>query len=321
MIERGNRNLILMTGTPLTTPADVYGYCRLIHPDAYPTQGFFDAQHVEGRDMFNGVTGWKAEDVLQRNFMHNGARAFRREIDQNLPEVTYEPIFYEMHPDHYAKYRQLAEQAFLEVGDGETVDFLTQSALNNALQQVIVGYEQYFETEAEQLKARAKVAAFELLDTVMESMPGRKLIVFAYYQKAIAALTAHGQKYGAVAVNGAMPAKQREANLDRFVNDSECRLLIGQPLSMGSGLDTLKDVCHEILFLELPMVAKDFIQAVGRIDRNGQRERCRVMLAVAEGTVQVRRQKTLLDKDEQANRIQNPKAMTKQDLRDWIFGA
>ena len=68
-------------------------------------------------------------------------------------------------------------------------------------------------------------------------------------------------------------------------------------------------------------MAKDFIQAVGRIDRNGQKERCHVRLAVAEGTVQVRRQKTLLDKDVQANRIQNPTKMTKQDLQDWIYGA
>ena len=317
----GHRNLILMTGTPITTPMDAYGYCRLLNPDAYPTKGFFEAVHVAGRDMFDGVTAWAEEEKLQANFLYNGARAFRREIDQDLPEVTYEPMYYKLHPEHYAKYKQLAQEAFLEIEDGESVDFLTQSALNNALQQVIIGYEQYFETEAERKKARTKVAAFELLDTVMESLGERKLIVYAYYQKAILALTEHGQQYGAVAVNGAMTSTQRERNIERFMTDPSCRLLIGQPLSMGSGLDGLKNVCSDVLFLELPMVAKDFIQAVGRIDRNGQKERCHVRLAVAEGTVQVRRQRTLLDKDVQANRIQNPTKMTKQDLQDWIYGA
>lgn len=319
--SKGQRNLILMTGTPLTTPEDVYGFTRFYNPKAYPTRGFFDARHIGSRDMFERVQSWKDLDHLHENFMHNCARSFRREIDKDLPEVSYEPIFYELAPEHYAKYKQIAEHAMLEIDQGDSVDFLTQSALQNALQQVIIGYEHYFETEAERQRARKQVAALELLDEVMSSLGERKLIVFAYYQKAIQTLLSHGAAYNAVAVNGQLTAKQREQNLERFVSDPSCRLLIGQPLSMGSGLDTLKDVCHEVLFLELPMVAKDFIQAVGRIDRNGQTQRCRVMVAVAEGTVQVRRQKTLLDKDSLANRVQNPStAMTKSDLRDWIYG-
>lgn len=320
MNQAGTRHIILMTGTPLTTPEDAYGYMRFTNPDRFPSKGFFDAQFITGRDFHDSPTGFKDEDLLNECFMYNCARAFRREIDPDLPEVSYEPMFYELHPDHYAQYQKLAEQALLEIDNNETIDFMTQSAINNALQQVIIGYEQYFETETERKKARAKVAAFELLDNIMAELGTRKLIVFAYYQKAITALTEHGQIYGAVAVNGSMTAKQRETNIERFVSDPDCRLLVGQPLSMGSGLDNLKTVCHEILFLELPMVAKDFVQAVGRIDRNGQTERCRVMLAVAENTLQVRRQERLLEKDEQANRVQNPKGMSKQDLRDWIYG-
>ena len=65
------------------------------------------------------------------------------------------------------------------------------------------------------------------------------------------------------------------------------------------------------------MIAKDFIQAVGRIDRNGQKEVCRVRVASAKGTLQVRRQESLLAKDSEANKIQ----LTYKDLRDWIFGS
>ena len=311
----GDRKLILMTGTPLTTPADVYGYTKFTSPDAYHSLAWFEAQHVEGRDMFGGVTGWKNEDLLNRNFMYNAARVFRREIDPDLPEVTYEPIVYELHPEHKAAYDKLAEFALLEVGDSK-VDATTVQKLNMMLQQIIIGYEGFFDSPAEALKARAKVAGLELLDSVMESLGDRKLIVFAYYQKAIQAILSHGEKYNAVAVYGGMSDSQRNASLDKFVNDPKCRLIIGQPISMGSGLDSLKDVCSDILFLELPMIAKDFIQAVGRIDRNGQKQRCHVRLATAAGTLQVRRQKALLAKDEEANKIQ----LTYKDLRDWIFG-
>lgn len=321
METKGTRNLILMTGTPLTTPADVYGYTRLLNPAAYPTHRVFENEHITGYDAYNNAVSYTNENKLQTNFLFNGARVFRREIDPDLPEVSYEPMFYTLHPDHMRKYKELADQALLSLGADVKMDFATEAALQNALQQVIIGYDQYFETEAEQQKARAKIRAFELLDEVMSSMGERKLIVYAYYKRTIASLLAHGAKYQAVAVNGTQTASQRHAALDKFINDPKCRLLIGQPLSMGSGLDTLKNVCHEVLFLELPMVAKDFIQAVGRIDRNGQKNRCRVMLAIAEGTLQVRRQKRLLDKDEQANKIQNPSSTTaKQDLKAWIYG-
>ena len=212
-------------------------------------------------------------------------------------------------------YRKLAEMELLEV-EGREIDMTTIQKLNTTLQQIIIGYEEYFETPEERSRARKMVVGFDLLEEVMRSLGDRKLIVFAYYKKAIEALKDFGSKYGAVAVYGGMSDGQRNQALDRFVNDSDCRLLVGQPLSMGSGLDTLKDVCSDILFLELPMVAKDFEQAVGRIDRNGQKNHCHVRIAVAEGTLQVRRQKTLLDKDQTANKVQ----MSHRDLRDWIFG-
>ncbi|MRN38573.1 hypothetical protein CRG49_002065 [Neisseria sp. N95_16] len=309
------RHLILMTGTPLTTPMDVFGYTRFTYPQAYYSQAWFEAAHVVERDMHDNVTKWKDKELLQENFLHNAARVFRREIDEDLPQVTYEPITYSLTPEHKAAYNQLAELAMTEV-EGKKLSATTVQKLNTMLQQIIIGYEGFFETDSQKKKARKKVAGFDLLDEVMDSLGTRKLIVFAYFQKSITALKDHGSKYNAVAIYGGMTDKQRQEALSQFLEDEACRLLIGQPLSMGSGLDSLKDVCSDILFLELPMIAKDFEQAVGRIDRNGQKERCHVRIATAKGTLQVRRQKALLDKDEQANEIQ----LNMKDLRDWIYG-
>ena len=117
-------------------------------------------------------------------------------------------------------------------------------------------------------------------------------------------------------IYGKLTAKVKMQNLNRFLKEDDCKILIGQPLSMGSGLDGIKKVCTDILFVELPMIPKELIQAIGRIDRNGQTETCRVRLACAKGTVQMRRQDILLAKDTIANRIQ----YSYKDLRDWLFG-
>lgn len=312
------RNVILMTGTPVTTPEDVFGYTKFVDPAAYPTFSSFEYRHVEGRDIFNRVTGWKDLDTLNDNFLYNSCRAFRREIDMDLPDVTYEPIFYDLVPKHLDVYNKLAEEALLLIDENEEIDFLTQSGLQNALQQVIIGYSEYLPDDVK-VTSRKDIAALHLLDSIMADMGDRKLLVFAWYKNSIETILEHSSKYGAVAVNGTLTTKQRNENIDKFVNDPDCKMLIGQPLSMGSGLDSLKDVCSDILFLELPMVSKDFVQAVGRIDRNGQQNRCHVKIAVANKTVQVRRQEALLRKDEVANVVQNP-PINYKNLRDWIYG-
>jgi SNF2 family DNA or RNA helicase len=315
-MEPAERKLILMTGTPLSTPLDAYAYTSFTNPDAYLSQKFFEAQHVEGRDMFDTVTGWKNEDQLNANFLFNSARVFRRDIDPNLPEVKYASVIYELDKSHKKAYDELAENALLEC-EGQRIGADTIQKLHIMLQQIIVGYEFYFPEGKPRQAARKKVKAFELIEQIMSELDGRKLIIYAYYQNTIKALKEFCKPWNAVEIYGSMTAKARENNLNSFTKDDKCQILIGQPLSMGSGLDSLKNVCRDILFLELPMVPKDFTQAVGRIDRNGQTEICRVRVACAKGTLQVRKQAALLAKDEEANRVQH----SYKDLRDWLFGA
>lgn len=305
-----------MTGTPLTTPHDAYAYTSFTNPDAYLTVGMFEAVHVESRDMFNKITGYKNVDQLNNNFMFNSARVFRRDVNPYLPEVIYDTIFYELEPSHKKAYDALAENALLECED-EAINANTIQKLNIMLQQIIVGWEYMLPEGKANANIRKKIKVFELIEQIMSELDGRKLIIYAYYKNTIRALKDFCKPWYAVEVFGGMTSKSRQANLNEFVNNDKCKILIGQPLSMGSGLDSLKDVCSDALFVELPMVPKELIQAVGRIDRNGQKETCRVRIACAKGTLQVRRQEMLLAKDSQANRIQ----YTYKDLRDWLFGA
>lgn len=309
------RKFIAMTGTPLTTPEDAYGYISLIYPDAYLSKQWFDAVHVESRDLFKEITAYKNEDRLNENFLFNSARVFRRDVDKYLPEVIFKPIFYELEKSHKEAYDKLAEDALLKYGS-EEIGASTIQKLHIMLQQIIVGYESLFEDEKSKQEARKKVKAFELIEQIMSELDGRKLIIFAYYQNTIQALKEFCKPWNAVEIYGKLTAKSKMKNLDSFVNNKDCQILIGQPQSMGSGLDSLKTVCSDALFIELPMIPNDLIQAVGRIDRNGQTETCRVRLACAKGTLQMRRQELLLAKDASANRIQ----YSYKDLRDWLFG-
>lgn len=310
------RKFVAMTGTPLTKPDDAYAYISLINPDAYLSKKWFDAKHVKSRDFFNNILEYKNEGELNENFLFNSARVFRRDVDKYLPDVIFKPIFYELEKSHKEAYDNLAENALFKYGN-EKINGNTVQKLHIMLQQIIVGYESFFEDEKSKQEARKKVKAFELIEQIMSELDGRKLVIFAYYQNTIRALKDFCKPWNAVEIYGKLTAKTKMKNLNQFLQEDDCKILIGQPLSMGSGLDGIKKVCTDILFVELPMIPKELIQAIGRIDRNGQTETCRVRLACAKGTVQVRRQDILLAKDVLANRIQ----YSYKDLRDWLFGA
>ena len=54
------RDLILLTGTPLSTPADIYGYSRFLNPN-WLTKGIFEAHHVAEYDHFGQPLKWKTK--------------------------------------------------------------------------------------------------------------------------------------------------------------------------------------------------------------------------------------------------------------------
>ena len=142
-----------------------------------------------------------------------------------------------------------------------------------------------------------------------------KLIVYTYYRMSSGRMVKHLEKYGAVACYSEVSARQQELNLTRFLEDPTCRILVAQPGSGGVGFNP-QHVCGEVLFIEEPILPKDFIQAVGRVHRDGQQRIPNVRIAIAEGTIQVRLHERLLMKDALANQVQGGFV----DLRNAILG-
>jgi DNA repair and recombination RAD54-like protein len=156
---------------------------------------------------------------------------------------------------------------------------------------------------------------YELIDQVMEDMAGQKLIIFTNYRLTSAGVTKHLTKYGAVAVYGAISAAAQQRNVDRFMNDPTCQVLVAQVQSAGYGLN-LQDTCADVMFMEAPLNPIHFEQAVGRVYRNGQKRKVRVRVAVADGTIQVRLHNMLLKNDELVNRV----VRSYQDIRKALYG-
>lgn len=303
------QHLLLLTGTPLSTPLDGYAFCKMVAPGIYRDLRQFENIHVAER-VFKTITEWKNLDLLRDNIKVHAVRVLKTDVLLQLPSVTYDPIFYQLDPAHMKLYRKLAEEQLLPLKNGGKIDKTSEIALVHALGQIIVNYD-YF---ADDPKCVSRTV--ELIQEIMQELEGRKLLVFANYRMSNRKLIELLKPYGALGAFGDLSTKQQAKNIELFINHPEHNCLCAQPTAVGYGVDGLQEVCHDTLFVETPTVAKDFYQSLGRIWRDGQRNKVHCRIAVAEGTLQVRKLRQLLNNDDLVSQVQRSYA----DLAAEMFG-
>jgi SWI/SNF-related matrix-associated actin-dependent regulator 1 of chromatin subfamily A len=123
---------------------------------------------------------------------------------------------------------------------------------------------------------------------------GGKVVLFAHHLDVIAAI--HREFPGSVVVTGDVSYEDRQRAVDRFQTDPQCNLFIGGIKAAGVGL-TLTASSH-VVFHELDWVPGNMCQAEDRCHRIGQRDSVLVQLLVLEGSIDVRKARVLVQKQE-----------------------
>lgn len=282
--------LAILTGTPLTTPNDGYAYVNLISPGTYRSFHQFSNIHTSKTDFFGNVVEWRNLDLLRENMELNSRFITQAEAIKDLPEITYNPIFYDLDPGHAKLYRKLADEQLLRLDDGKKIDVTNTSALIHALSQIPMNAEHFS-------GGALKSTGLDLLDELMAELGTDKLVVFTQYRMTNKRLLDYCARYNAVGVYGEITGPQKQANIDRFVQDPTCRMIIMQQSAGGVGVDGLQTVCNTVLFLEMGYTSTGFEQAVARVLRTGQTKPVTVHLAVAVGTIQKKTLDVVLQKD------------------------
>lgn len=305
------RHLAILTGTPLTTPMDGYAYVKLIAPVIYRNLRQFENIHVSGRDNFGTITEWDNLPLLADNMRIQTSRILRREVQKELPPITFTQVAYTLAPAHQKLYERIAQEKLVEFADGREIDAISTQALYSALQQVILNWGEFEDDDTKE------PAALDLIDEIFEELnPNGKLAVVANFIRSNTYLLRKLQKYGAVAVYGEVSASNKQKAIKRFIEDPTCRCIILQPRSAGFGVDGLQDVCSDMLILEAPTIAPPFYQVAARLDRDGQKNPVNCRVAIANKTVQVRMFRNLLKNDATVNTVQGGY----KDLREALYG-
>jgi len=314
--------LQLLTGTPLSNPGDVYAYTKLKTPSVYKSHKQFEDIHVDERDYFGNIQKWRNLELLRDNLMLQSVRLLTADVLKHLHKPNYIPLYYDLDPEHRRLYNQLMDEQLLLLPNGGQIDATSAGRLYNMAQQIVCNWGHFAGEDS------LRSSCYDLIDHVCDEIDvdnqgfnadntplASKLIIFTYYRMTSAAVVEYLKARGAVACYSDISSAKQEVNIDRFMNDPTCRILVAQPTSAGFGLNP-QHVCSELLFLEEPVVPKDFHQGVGRIYRDGQLKVPNVRIAIADGTIQNRLHERLLQKDELVNMVQGGF----QDLRDALQG-
>jgi SWI/SNF-related matrix-associated actin-dependent regulator 1 of chromatin subfamily A len=133
------------------------------------------------------------------------------------------------------------------------------------------------------LSGLAKVAgAAELISGELDDGL-TKILVFCYHRQVINELAAKLEKYGVVTISGDVSPKRKEEAQQRFNNDPDCRVLIGQIDSCSTSIDL--PAADEAVFVESAWVPADNAQAIKRMQLVSKKRPVRARFLSLAGTI------------------------------------
>jgi SWI/SNF-related matrix-associated actin-dependent regulator 1 of chromatin subfamily A len=137
-------------------------------------------------------------------------------------------------------------------------------------------------TKVRQVIAEEKVSStIELCENIIEQ--GKKVIVFTNFTKTLEMILEHfGKK--AVRLDGSMSQKDRQDSVDRFQNDENVMVFVGNIKAAGTGITLTAG--EAVIMNDLSFLPSDHSQAEDRAYRYGQKNNVLVYYPIFDNTVE-----------------------------------
>lgn len=292
-----NKPFCMMSGTPVSSPGDIYGVTKLHSPEIYPNKRKFEALHVARVDFFGNVAEWKNLDKAYEALYAKAVIIPDDAVKKECPPMIITTIPYELAPKHKKLYDQLIDEQLLEKDNGEILDATETTRMFHTLQRFVTSpHLMGFEGIHKEL-VKMILQVYEEDDS--------PLIVFGNYRDTNRGLMQGLQDKGLKVVGywgDHSPAQKKESK--RAFISGEADVIVGNPKSLGVGTDGLQHVCFREVYAEYPLTAPGMEQALGRVDRTGQKKQCVARCLVARRTIQENLFNSLLKKDDILAQIQ-----------------
>jgi len=278
-LAKHTERFIGLSGTPIVNrPVEFFNAIKMIDGTMFPN--FWDYVHKYCAARHNGY-GWDFSGSSNTQQLHElltstiMIRRKKRDVLKDLPDKIYS--FVPCHMDDRGEY---------DIAEHDFVGYVTMTKGTGEAERVSRAEELAKIEKLKQLAVRGKlIEAIGWIQDFISSDEQIKLVVFATHRFVIdEILKFFGEK--AVKVDGGVSLKDRQKAVERFQNDPDVQLFIGNIKAAGVGL-TLT-AASNVAFLELPWTPGDLVQAEDRCHRIGQKDSVNVYYLLAQNTIEER---------------------------------
>ena len=270
-IGRKVERVWLLTGTPITSrPINYFNLLSLIDSPvaqnwmAYVKRYCNGFQFQAGRRKIWNVSGASNLEELRDRTSPLVLRRLKENV-LDLPEKIITPVYLRLKSKEYEELM------------GEYYDWYDKSGESDSLTLQFTKL-----TKVRQVIAEEKTkATIELCENIIEQ--GKKVIVFTNFTKSLETILQHFGK-SAVRLDGQMSQKERQLSVDRFQNEEDVTIFVGNIKAAGVGI-TLT-AAEAVVMNDLSFLPSDHSQAEDRSYRYGQKNNVLVYYPIFDNTVE-----------------------------------
>lgn len=304
---------IAMTGTPLmNTPLDLYFIFKWLGYEKHSFYQFKNHHCVMGGFGGYEIVGYKNLEELQGRLDDIMLRR-RKEDVLDLPEKTYVDEYVDMTPKQKIIYQEVTAAIKMNI---DQIAIAPNPLAELIRMRQATGYTGILSSE---IQESAKLDRMEeIVADAVEN--GRKVVIFSNWTQMTSVIMDRLalKGYEPVIITGDTPDNSRQAYVDYFQNEPNCKVIVGTIGAMGTGL-TLHAGTVEI-FLDEPWNRALYDQAVDRCHRIGQKQNITVHNILCKDTIDERIHKLVYDKGVLSDAIVDGKVnKNKLELLEYLL--
>jgi len=306
----------IMTGSPITkNPLDLYSQCEFLDPWLLDFTSYYafrnryaemKTMHIHGRSI-QVVSEFKNLAELSETVKTFSDRVLKEDC-LDLPPKNFIKRHIVLTHDQRKIYEQM-KKAAMAVLNGKVTTTMTVLTQLMRLHQITCGH---FTSDDGTTQLIDNNRIKELMN-ILEETEG-KVIIWANYQRDVNLIIKNVvEKYGKKSIvdyYGLTPQEDRQDNIRKFQNDSECRFLIGTPQTGGYGITLTK--ANTVVYFSNGYDLEKRLQSEDRAHRIGQKKNVTYIDLIAEDTVDEKIVEALRKKINIASEVLG------EELKDWI---
>lgn len=298
---------VFLTGTPLTTsPINMWVFARELDPKGLGKNwNDYVERYCDAYDNDFGLDVSGASNLNELNLKLRNTFMVRREKTEVLKElppkrreivlIDDDGITKQVRDELSQARKMLAEfEAMLGIENPEdTVDALNRLLPEDTegmdYEEVAARMREGLQVSFEEFSAYRKALAIAKAPFVVEHVKrlvdaGEKVVLMCYHKE----VAAHFRKMfnNAAFVTGSTPSEKRQDEVDRFQEDPDCMVFIGNIDAAGVGYTLTAS--YIVVFAELTWVPSKLEQAEDRVWRIGQDNACLIQYLVVDGSLDAR---------------------------------